>query len=73
MRVRALTDVPASIIIIEKRRLDYLTLCMTFFDLSVSHNLFSKAELRQFGVVGAEGLLYKNIHRADSLIGPQKR
>ena len=41
---------------IEKRRPDVLTLSTTFYDLLVSRKLFSKAEIRQFGVAGTEGL-----------------
>ena len=41
---------------IEKPRPDFLTLSTTFYDLSVSRNLFSKAEMRQFGTSGTEGL-----------------
>ena len=50
-----LTDVPASNMI-EKLRLDVLTLFTTFLNLAISRNFFSKAETRQFGVVGTEGL-----------------
>ena len=35
---------------------DFLPLSMTFYDLSVSHNLFSKAEMRQFSPARTEGL-----------------
>ena len=31
-------------------------LSTTFYDFSVSRNLFSKAEMRQFGKAGTEGL-----------------
>ena len=41
---------------IETLRSDFLTLSTTFCDLSVSNNLFSKAEKRQFGAVGTKGL-----------------
>ena len=34
---------------IEKPTLDVLTQPATFYDLSVSRNLFAKAEMRQFG------------------------
>ena len=37
---------------IEKPRPDLFTLFIIFYDLSVSHNLFSKAILRQFGASG---------------------
>ena len=42
---------------IEIRRPDVLTLSRTFYDLSLSRNLFSKAETRQFGAAGTEGLM----------------
>ena len=42
--------------IIEKWMPDLLTLSTTFYDASVSRNLFSKAEMRQFGASGTEGL-----------------
>ena len=35
---------------------DLLTLSTTFYDFSVSLNLFAKAEMRQFGASGTEGL-----------------
>ena len=35
---------------------EILTLSSTFYDLSDSRNLFSKAEMRQFGATGTEGL-----------------
>ena len=41
---------------IEKPRPELLTLSTKFYDLSVSHNLFSKAKIRQFGEWGSEGL-----------------
>ena len=31
---------------------------MTFYDLSVSRDVFSKAKIRQFGTSGIEGLSY---------------
>ena len=43
---------------IQKPRPDLLTLSTTFYDLSVSCNLFSKAEMRQFGALGTQGLTY---------------
>ena len=39
---------------IEKPRLDLLTLSTTFYDLSVSCNRFSKTEMRQFGASGTD-------------------
>ena len=42
---------------IEKPQPDLLTLSTTFYELSVSRNLFSKAEIRQFGESGTEGLI----------------
>ena len=50
---------------IEKRRPDVLTLFKTFYDLSVSRNIFSKAEMRLFGVSGSEELItyYCNLTR----------
>ena len=45
---------------IEKPRPDLLTLCTTFYDLSVSRNFFSKAKIRQFGESGTEGLKEQN-------------
>ena len=50
-----LTDVPASMYD-RKPRPDLLTVSTTFYDLSVSRNRFSKAEMRQFGASGTEGL-----------------
>ena len=41
---------------IEKPRLDVLTLSKTFYDLSVSRNLSSKPEMRQFNPSGTERL-----------------
>ena len=41
---------------IEKPRPELLTLTTTFYDATVSRNLFSKAEMRQFGASGTEGL-----------------
>ena len=42
---------------IEKPRPDLLTLSTTFYNLSVSRNLFSKAEMRLgLGASGTEGL-----------------
>ena len=43
---------------IEKPRPDILTLSTTFYDLSVTRNLFSKCEMRQFGASGTEELRY---------------
>ena len=43
---------------IEKPRPDLLTLSTTFYDGSVSRNLFLKSEMRQFGASGTEGLMH---------------
>ena len=43
-------------IMIEKLQPDLLTLSTTFYDGSVSRNLFLKSEMRQFGASGTEGL-----------------
>ena len=51
----------------EKPRIDLLTLSSSFYDLSVSCNLLSKAEMRQFGhkapthmrLSGTDGLTYE--------------
>ena len=39
-----------------KMRSDLLTLSTPFYGLSVSYNLFPKAEMRQFSASGTEGL-----------------
>ena len=39
---------------IVKRRSDVLTVFVLFYDIWVSRNLFSKAEMRQFGAAGTE-------------------
>ena len=44
---------------VQKPRPDLLTLSTTFYDLSVSQNLYSKAEIRQFRESGTEGLKRK--------------
>ena len=36
-----------------------MTLSTIFFELLVLHNLFSKAEMRQFHVAGTEGLTFR--------------
>ena len=41
---------------IEKWTPDVLTQSTIFYDLSVSHYLFSKAEMWKFGAAGTEGL-----------------
>ena len=41
---------------IERRRPDVLTLSAIFYDLSLSRDLLSKAEIREFGAAGTEGL-----------------
>ena len=46
---------------IEKAQPDVLTLSMILHDLSVSRNLFSKAEMRQFGTSETEGLSDKKL------------
>ena len=43
---------------IEKRTPKVLKLFTTFYDLSVSRNLFSTAKMRQFRAAGAEGVIY---------------
>ena len=43
--------------IIAKPPPDVVTLSTTFYDLSVSHNLFSKAEMGQFGAARTDGLI----------------
>ena len=43
---------------IEKRWPDVLTIFTTFYDLSVSRNLFSKAEVRQVRAAGTEELRF---------------
>ena len=45
---------------IEKPTPDVLTLSTTFYDASVSRNLFAKAELRQFCASGTDGLKKSN-------------
>ena len=52
LRVRNIRQMFQFQCLIEKPRPDFLT----FYDLSVSRNLFSKAEMRQFGTSGTEGL-----------------
>ena len=46
-----------------------MTLSTTFYDLSVSRNLFSKTEMRQLGVEGIVGL-NKNLKRLTILLRP---
>ena len=60
MRVRVILQMFQLQFIIEKLRPDLLTLFTTFYDLSVSRDLFSKAEIRQFGESGTEGLTNQN-------------
>ena len=55
-------EVPASIMI-EKRWPDVLTLSKTFYDLSVSRNLPSMAEMRRFGASGGDGLSPRSLGR----------
>ena len=43
-------------IIIHKRQPDVLTLSKIFYDLSVSRDFFSKAQIRRFGAAGTEEL-----------------
>ena len=56
LRVRVILQMFSLQYMIETSRPDLLTLSTTFYDLSLSHNLFSKAEVRQFGASGTEGL-----------------
>ena len=42
--------------ITEKRPPDVSTLSRTFYDLSVSHNLYSKDKMLQFGAARTKGL-----------------
>ena len=42
---------------IEKRRPDILTVCTKFYDFSVSRDLFSNAEMHQFGANGNQRIL----------------
>ena len=43
--------------ILKRTHFDILAQSTTLYDLSVSCNLFSKAEMRQFGAAGTEGLI----------------
>ena len=56
MRVRVIRQIFQLQCMIEKPRPVLLTQPTEFYDLSVSRNLFSKAEMRQFGASGTEGL-----------------
>ena len=56
MRVRVICQMFHFRRMVEKPRSDRVTLYNTFYDLSVSRNLFSKAKMRQFGESGTEGL-----------------
>ena len=56
VRVRNLWQIFQLKCMIEKSRPVLLTFSTAFYDLSVLRNLFSKAEIRQFGVSGFEGL-----------------
>ena len=58
MRVRVIRQIFPLQCMIQKPRPDLLTLSTTFYDLSVSCNIFSKAEMRQFGASGTQGLTY---------------
>ena len=60
MRVRVIRQMFQLQFMIEKPRPDLLTLSTTFYDVSVLCNLFSKAEMRQFGASGTDGLISKN-------------
>ena len=57
MRVRVIRQIFQLQFMIEKPRPDLLTLSKTLYDLSVSRNLFSKAEMRQFGASGSDGFI----------------
>ena len=46
---------------IETPRPGVLTLFTTFYDLSVSRNIFSKVEKRIFGATGIKGLMAKSV------------
>ena len=48
---------------IQKPQSDLLTLSMTFYNLSVSRNPFSRAKVRQFGQSGIEGLRYSSSNK----------
>ena len=58
LRVRAIWQVFQLQFIIEEPRPDVSKISTTFHDLWVSRNLFSKPEIRQFGVSGTEGLSF---------------
>ena len=57
VRVRVISQIFQFQRMIEKPRPELLTQFTTFFYLSVSRKLFSKAEMRQFGASGTEGLI----------------
>ena len=52
MKARVIRQIFKLQLMISKRTPDVLTLFASFYDLSVSHNLFSKAETRDFGASG---------------------
>ena len=58
MRVRVIRQMFQLHCMIEKLWPDFLTLSTTFYHLLVSRNLFSKAEIRQFGTSGTEGITF---------------
>ena len=58
MRVRVIRQIFQLQFMIEKPRPDLLTLSTTFYDFSVSRNLFSKAKISQFGASGTERLRF---------------
>ena len=53
---------------IKKRRRDVSTLLTTFYDRAVSRNLFSKAEMRQFGAAGTERLTIGNKRKIETAL-----
>ena len=57
---------------IAKRTPDVLTLSKTFYGFSVSCNLFSKAETRQFGSAGTKGLKAWNIYSKSRILSGEK-
>ena len=60
MRVRVIRQLFQLKFMIEKSRPDLLTLTKTFYDASVSRNLFSKAyESIIMRLLGTDGLIYK--------------
>ena len=72
MRVRVIRQMFQLQGMIGKPRPDLLTLSTTFYDLSVSRNLFSKAEIRQFGESVTEGLNPYSLHVLRNNAYPEK-